>query len=96
MALLNSGNIRDVKINIRQKRGLVAGVALLAISSCARAPEQINLQTYAQEIEQWQAKRLASLTGESGWLTLIGLFWLKEGKNTFGSDATGGQSGSSS
>ena len=38
-------------------------------------------------IEQWQAKRLASLTSDTGWLTLAGLFWLKAGKNTFGSGA---------
>ena len=38
-------------------------------------------------IEQWQAKRLASLTSDTGWLTLAGLFWLKDGKNTFGSGA---------
>src|SRR6185312_7571903 len=30
------------------------------------------------------AKRLARLTSETGWLTLSGLFWLKDGKNTFG------------
>jgi hypothetical protein len=36
-------------------------------------------------IDQWHAKRLASLTSDTGWLTLAGLFWLKDGKNTFGS-----------
>ena len=62
------------------------GAALL-FASCARAPQQVDQQAYAREIEQWRAERLASLTSESGWLSLIGLFWLKEGKNTFGSDA---------
>src|SRR5262245_36341736 len=36
-------------------------------------------------IEQWRAKRLASLKSDKGWLTLAGLFWLKDGENTFGS-----------
>jgi uncharacterized protein (DUF1684 family) len=45
--------------------------------------------SYEQELEQWKAKRLASLKSEDGWLTLIGLFWLKEGENRFGSDPTG-------
>ncbi len=70
-----------------RKLRIAIGVALLFVASCARAPQQIDRQAYAGEIEQWRAKRLASLTSESGWLSLIGLFWLKEGKNTFGSDA---------
>ena len=70
-----------------RKLRIAVGAALLLAASCARAPQQIDQQTYAREIAQWREKRLASLTGESGWLTLIGLFWLKEGRNTFGSDA---------
>jgi len=42
--------------------------------------------SYEQELESWKAKRLASLKSEDGWLTLIGLFWFKEGENRFGSD----------
>lgn len=45
--------------------------------------------SYEQELEQWRAKRLANLKGEEGWLSLIGLFWLKEGENRFGSDPAG-------
>src|SRR5258706_15388064 len=41
---------------------------------------------YAKEIAQWQAQRLADLKSEDGWLTLGGLFWLKEGDNKIGSD----------
>lgn len=36
----------------------------------------------------WQEKRLQSLTGTNGWLTLAGLFWLREGDNSVGADAT--------
>ena len=42
--------------------------------------------SYEQELEQWKAKRLAGLKSEDGWLSLVGLFWLKEGENRFGSD----------
>ena len=31
--------------------------------------------------------RRSSLTSDSGWLTLAGLFWLKEGENSFGRGA---------
>jgi uncharacterized protein len=44
--------------------------------------------SYEQDLEAWKAKRLASLKSEDGWLTLIGLFWFKEGENRFGSDPT--------
>lgn len=35
-------------------------------------------------IADWRAKRLASLTSETGWLTPVALYWLKEGDNSFG------------
>jgi uncharacterized protein (DUF1684 family) len=41
---------------------------------------------YAAEIKDWQQKRLQGLKNKDGWLSLAGLSWLKEGKNTFGSD----------
>lgn len=63
------------------------GAVLVFVASCSRAPQQIDQQAYSRELEQWRAKRLASLTSETGWLSLIGLFWLKEGKNSFGSEA---------
>jgi uncharacterized protein (DUF1684 family) len=67
----------------------VVGFAIAMIGgACSRAPRRTDPNTYAKEIEQWRAQRLADLTSESGWLTLIGLFWLKEGKNTFGSDVS--------
>jgi hypothetical protein len=42
---------------------------------------------YVQELADWQAEREASLTRPGGWLTLVGLYWLHPGANTFGSDA---------
>ena len=72
---------------ITYRPALIFCTVLLLVSSCARTPQRIDPQAYAKEIEQWRAQRLAGLTSESGWLTLIGLFWLKEGQNTFGSDA---------
>jgi uncharacterized protein (DUF1684 family) len=41
---------------------------------------------YTDEVERWKAERLASLKGEDGWLSLVGLHWLKEGENKIGSD----------
>ena len=68
------------------------GLALLALffvlaGSCTHtSPKKMDPNVYAQEISQWQTERLAELKSEGGWLTLIGLFWLKEGENKLGSD----------
>jgi uncharacterized protein len=66
---------------------LLAGTGLaLLTSSCARTTPQPDPTAYAKEIEQYRAQRVTDLKSETGWLTLIGLFWLKEGENKFGSD----------
>jgi uncharacterized protein (DUF1684 family) len=39
---------------------------------------------YRAEIENWRSNHEAELRAEDGWLTLAGLFWLKEGVNTVG------------
>ncbi|MDT5269168.1 MAG: uncharacterized protein QOH49_1354 [Acidobacteriota bacterium] len=80
---------------------IVLAAALLLCAACARVEEPAKPQpsptpqqqaaapaSYEQELEQWKAKRLTNLKSEDGWLTLIGLFWLKEGENRFGSDPT--------
>jgi uncharacterized protein (DUF1684 family) len=70
-----------------------AAAALCAVSlttglaTASAQPGALSGADLAQErqnVEQWKAKRLASLTSETGWLTLTGLFWLKPGDNTFG------------
>jgi uncharacterized protein len=39
---------------------------------------------YAREVEKWRSERETNLKKETGWLTVAGLFWLKEGTNTVG------------
>jgi uncharacterized protein (DUF1684 family) len=41
---------------------------------------------YRAEVEKWRADRIAHLTAEDGWLTVVGLSWLNEGNNGVGSD----------
>jgi uncharacterized protein (DUF1684 family) len=71
---------------------LVLALSLFTIasllSSCTRTTPktQIDLAAYAKEIDQWRDQRWTSLKSEDGWLTIVGLFWLKEGENKFGSD----------
>ncbi len=43
---------------------------------------------YIAEIEHWQQLRVDSLKGHTGFLNLAGLFWLKNGISSIGSDTT--------
>lgn len=54
--------------------------ALVADQPPAKAP------SFLKEEARWRMARHKSLTSESGWLTLVGLHWLSEGENPFGSD----------
>ncbi|MGA9526720.1 MAG: DUF1684 domain-containing protein [Terriglobales bacterium] len=46
-----------------------------------KAPDQ---NKWASELESWRAKRAEGLQAPEGWLSLIGLDWLREGDNSFG------------
>src|SRR5438094_1111140 len=72
----------------KRARVMLALSFCLALTSCTRKPpkSQIDPNTYAKEIEQWHQERWKELNNESGWLTLIGLFWLNDGANKCGSD----------
>jgi uncharacterized protein (DUF1684 family) len=43
--------------------------------------------SFTGQVEAWRKDRLAGLTRDDGWLTLVGLYWLEQGENRFGSDA---------
>jgi uncharacterized protein (DUF1684 family) len=46
---------------------------------------QTTNKQLAEEIKQWDAKRLSELKSATGWVNLAGLYWLKQGENKFGS-----------
>ncbi len=54
----------------------LGGMALAAVSA------------YESEIAEWRRNREATLQADGGWLTVAGLFWLHEGANRFGKDAS--------
>jgi uncharacterized protein (DUF1684 family) len=60
----------------------------IGLYGCSKSTVSINVEDYKKEIDQWHATRVQRLTSENGWLTLVGLFWLKEGENTFGTDSS--------
>ncbi len=57
---------------------------VLAVSAAAALGAQAT--SYTDEIRQWREQREAKLKADGGWLTVAGLFWLKEGTNRFGTD----------
>lgn len=63
-----------------------AAALLLLLVACSKPSAEVEEVSYRKEIEKWRGERTAGLTSEEGWLTLVGLFWLKEGENKMGSD----------
>lgn len=61
------------------KSNILAGVITLAALFCGTL--------FAQPVERWRRDHEAALRADGGWLTVTGLFWLKNGTNTVGSDA---------
>lgn len=55
-------------------------------ATAVTAPKPFDPASHRQEIEAWQKRRADGLRKEDSWLTLVGLHWLKEGPNRFGSD----------
>ena len=55
--------------------------AVLASAPAARAPSP----DYVHEIDGWRAKREEGLRAPDGWLSVVGLHWLREGTSTIGS-----------
>jgi uncharacterized protein (DUF1684 family) len=77
-------------------RKLLVSVSLLAILSAGivsagtvsaeqQASAGSEMAKHRQAIEEWRASRHERLLKPDGWLTLVGLEWLKEGENRIGS-----------
>ncbi|HEU5179645.1 MAG TPA: DUF1684 domain-containing protein [Candidatus Polarisedimenticolia bacterium] len=67
----------------------VAGSACLVVLTTLTVGADTTGNAYRQEIEKWRQDRETRLKSDTGWLTVAGLYWLKEGANRFGSDPAG-------
>jgi uncharacterized protein len=67
-------------------RHALAPAALAAVMTWASATAAASSdpQNERSSVEHWRTARVAELTNDTGWLNLVGLFWLSEGPNTFG------------
>lgn len=67
---------------------LILFTAVLIFTECDNSPQLIqDPAAYITSVEDWQHERLEGLKDKNGWLNLAGIYWLKEGVQTFGSDA---------
>lgn len=64
--------------------GLVLAAVLL-LAACEQATP-VDTAAHRAAIEVWQANRVESLTAPDGWLSLVGLYWLQSGPQSFGRD----------
>jgi len=64
---------------------LVITILLTSLSCTEKEPGPKGTPEYIAEIEQWHNKRIERLRKENSWLNVVGLYWLEEGKNSFGS-----------
>ena len=62
---------------------VVSLVPIIAVARRAASPQAPDA-SYAQAFEKWKAEQTDDL--KANWLSLAGLFWLKQGANTFGTD----------
>jgi len=58
--------------------------AFLVLGGCRQRRTATDASFVTSE-KAWRAERLARLTKPDGWLTLVGLHWLRPGENSFGS-----------
>ena len=71
-----------VFFNARWQRLLITAFMLFALVASSSGQT-----SYQAEIQTWRQERESKLKADDGWLTVAGLFWLKKGTNTFGTDA---------
>jgi len=71
-------------MNRKTLSAFVFTLLMCAFVSLAARSTQRPDEAYVQGFDKWKAEQTADL--KENWLPLAGLFWLKPGTNTFGSD----------
>ena len=69
-------------MRIKMAAASILGGFILAPGFAAHAAKA----DYQRSVTEWRAQRESQLKAEDGWLTVVGLTWLKEGDNRVGSN----------
>jgi len=70
-----------------KKTAVLLALTLLCPALYAASSDANSDAAWKAELEKWRAQRASALQAPEGWLSLIGLDWLKDGDNSFGSAA---------
>ncbi len=71
-----------------RKHFQAVGAAFLLLTLALLGAAAAEDPDYVTSLKNWQAENEANLKKDSGWLTVAGLYWLREGENTVGADAS--------
>jgi uncharacterized protein len=77
----NKTYIQILRNSILKKISLII-ILLFSLFGCKQQPDT----EYVKSIKEFHAQRIDRLKKPGSWLSLVGLYWLKDGENSFGSD----------
>jgi len=64
-------------------------ISIIAFMFCQKPQSRTDVDPdYVASVQEWHEKRIEALTATNSWLSLAGLYWLKEGEPRFGSAST--------
>jgi uncharacterized protein (DUF1684 family) len=66
---------------------IIAAFIGVFITSCSADEQTFDLENYTAGLAEWRSERLANLKGPTGYLNLVGLYWLSPGGTRIGSAA---------
>jgi uncharacterized protein (DUF1684 family) len=80
--------MRRLLASISLRAIAVAATSLLACScNSSSSAVLVDQDAYLAELAEWKSERVARLKGPTGYLNLVGLFWLRQDISTFGSSS---------
>lgn len=71
-------------LNQMVKTFVLSILSIIILQSCGNKNPNASPE-HQYEVNLWHTKRIDGLKKDTGWLNLVGLYWLEEGENTFGS-----------
>ncbi|WP_263357119.1 DUF1684 domain-containing protein [Acidicapsa ligni] len=93
MNIAHTSSVRSASRRIRRALRLVPAIVLIGVVGIVPSNAATHKKADAEpapdsawhnELEQWRTARASELSAPDGWMTLVGLEWLKPGKNTIG------------
>src|SRR6478672_1687706 len=71
---------------MRLSRNTLVLSAIVCLTCASFASAAVDDRAWRDQLMNWRAEHAADLQKPERWLSLIGLEWLKDGDNRFGSD----------